>query len=202
MSYSTHLDLKQLHEQIDELTTKITGLRFWGNGPNDMIPVIVSQRNIAVATNDINFKVMISAVSLTVNKMNWSEDGGTSWRGQNIVITGEEQLLNYGVAVKFIRQYRHVLNDYWTFTVEAANSDDERATAYNWVNDRLEPHITTPVSSPSETLVMAEACFAVSIILRYKGLDLAESFRSEATRLIDEFLAPQLKPVGTVQGVS
>lgn len=194
MSYSTHADLKQLHASIDELTSKISSLIFSGSGPNDLIPIIVLERNIVTASASKNFWVQITSLGTVVNKFNWSDTGAASgWTGQNIKIIDENQYLNHGIAIRFNDKTGHVVDDHWTFTLDAADSDDERAKAYNWINDRLRSHISVPVDDPTETLVLAEANFAVSLILRANGREQHGDFRTEAMRLITELLESPVK---------
>lgn len=45
----------------------------------------------------------------------WSQDGGTTWIAQNIVITGGLQLLNNGIQIKFLHLAGHTKEDFWTF---------------------------------------------------------------------------------------
>jgi len=196
-SYSTHDDLKQLHEDIDELTSKISDLVFYGNGPNDMTPIIIPERNIITAASVVKFWIQIKTVGMTVNKFHWSDVGDAlSWTGENVIITSEVQHLNHGIGIEFAGSFGHVLDDYWRFDLNPPDSSDERAMAYGWINDRLKQHIDTPLSSPTQTIVLAEANFAVSLILRAKKRPtLVEDFRDEAVRLIDEILEIPTKPI-------
>jgi len=200
MAYSTHEDLGQLHEDIDELTSEISDFIFGGSGPNDMIPIIVPERKIVAATSVIHFYIQISTAGLTVNKLQWSVTGGShGWTGQDVIITGGIQYLNYGIGVQFNEAYGHTLNDYWRFNLNLPDSSDERDMAYDWVNDRLEPHTTVPIASPSQTLILAEANFAISLILRNKGREGHIDFRDEASRLVNELIGSPtiLTPAGT-----
>lgn len=199
MSYSTHDNLKQLHEDIDELTAKIINFIFSGSGPNDMIPFITPERNIIVAASAVNYHVEIISVGMTVNKINWTDlgSGGQGWRGTSVIITGGDQALNNGISIKFNESYGHTLNDWWRFTLNPPDSDDERDLAYDWVNDRLRSFVSIPVSDPSETLILAEANFAISLILRAKKQLMVEDFRDEASRLMDELLESPEKVVET-----
>ena len=196
-SYSTHDDLKQLHEDIDELTSKISDLVFSGTGPNDLVPTILPERNIITAADVVKFYILIQTIGTTVNKFRWSDQGHPAdWVGDNIIITGDVQRLNYGVGIQFTESFGHVLDDYWRFSLNPPDSSDERTMAYNWVNDRLKQHIATPISSPTQTIVLAEANYAISLILRAKKRPtFFEGFRDEAVRLINELLEIPAKPV-------
>jgi hypothetical protein len=189
MPYSTHDDLKELHEDIDELTSEISDFVFKGSGPNDMIPFIVPERKMVTAASVIKFWIQISAIRMTVNKIKWSDVGNAlDWTGQDVIITGGVQYLNHGIAIQFNESFGHVFGDYWRFSLNPPNSNNVRIMAYNWVNDRLEPHTTVPIVTPSQTLVLAEANFATSLILRAKGREGHIDFRNEAIRLVDELI--------------
>ena len=188
-SYSTHDDLKQLHENIDELTSKISDFRFYGTGPNDMLPIITAERNVVDISDVVGFWIQLQAVGMTVNKIRWSDRGHPAdWVGENVIITADVQHLNHGAAINFTEAFGHVLDDYWRFNLNPPDSSEERTMAYNWVNDRLKQHISTPLTDPSQTIVLAEANFAISLILRSKNREGFDDFRDEATRLIEEMV--------------
>jgi len=195
-SYSTHDDLKQLHEDVDELTSKISDFRFYGSGPNDMLPIITAERNVVGIDGVVGFWIQLQTVGMSVNKFRWSDQGHPAdWVGDNIIITADIQYLNHGAAINFTEAFGHVLGDYWRFNLNPPNSDDERIMAYNWVNDRLKQHIATPIVDPSQTIVLAEANFAISLILRARKQEGVDDFRDEAVRLIAEMVeVPEVVP--------
>jgi len=202
MPYSTHDDLKQLHEDIDELTSMITDLTFSGTGQNDLIPVITPERNLIISTSIVKFYIEIRTLGISADRFHWSDVGDAlSWTGQNVRITGGIQYLNYGIGIEFRKPSGHTLNDNWIFSLNPPNSDDERIMASNWVDDRLKPYVATPITDPSQTLILAEANFAVSLILRAKKREkLYLDFRNEASRLIAEILeTPKITPATLVE---
>jgi len=190
MSYSTHDDLKELHEGIDELTSEITVLSFSGSGPNDLIPSIIPERNIITSASVVQFRIKIVSLGTTINKFDWSDDNGSTWIGQDVKITGEDQFLNHGISVRFQKLSGHIVGDQWTFNLNPPDSDDERDMAYNWVNDKINLRISIPIAIPSQTLILAEANFAIFLILRAKRREQSSEFRTEADRLIFELLNP------------
>mgnify|MGYP001566284362 CR=1 FL=1 len=50
-----------------------------------------------------------------------------------------------------------------------ANFSKERELAYAWVNDQLRDRYTVPFTSPSKTVILAEASYTVGLILRSKA---------------------------------
>jgi len=202
-SYSTHDDLKQLHEDIDELTSKISDFAFVGTGPNDMTPIILPERNIVDTSSVIGFYIEMQTIGTTVNKFRWSDAGHPAdWVGDNVFITGDVQYLNHGIGIKFAESFGHVSGDYWSFNISLPDSDDERTMAYNWVNDQLKQHIVTPLTDPSQTIILAEANFAISLILRAKRREGFDDFRDEADRLIAEMLEIPAKTVEPITEVT
>jgi len=190
MPYSTHDNLKELHEDIDELTSTITNLSFTGTGPNDLTPKIIPERNIVTSATAVEFRVKITALGTIINTIDWSDDNGSTWTGQSVKITGDDQFLNHGIAIRFQKLSGHIVNDYWEFKLNPPDSNDERIMAYNWVNDKIEPRISVPIAAPSQTLILAEANFAISLILQAKKRNLVADFRNEADRLVNELLNP------------
>jgi hypothetical protein len=191
MPYSTHDDLKQLHGDIDELTSRITDLTFTGTGQNDLVPEITPERNFISSPLAVGFHVEISSLGISADRFKWSDSGDAlGWIGQNVRITGNIQYLNYGIGIEFGKSNGHTSGDFWRFNLNPPDSNDERIMAYNWVNDRLRPYIKTlPVVNPSQTIILAEANFAVSLILRAnKRKELYLDFRNEAARLIAEMI--------------
>ena len=94
--------------------------------------------------------------------------------------------LDYGVLILFAESFRHTPGDYWTWTANPPDSSTQRTKAYDWVNDKLKVHMTTPVAAPTETVVLAEAHYAISLIL--KGNDDAQhaKYSLDAEKLIKD----------------
>ncbi len=52
------------------------------------------------------------------------------------------------------------------FATSESNFEKERKKASDWVDDQLRDRYTVPFTSPSETIIMAEANYAVGMILK------------------------------------
>ena len=182
-AYSEHRDLQQLHEKIDKYTSSITNFEFSGSGLNDL-----TAKAEILAFRPVHIQLRISSTSIKVDSFKWSDDSGRNWRASNVIITGNDQSLDHGVAIKFNTVRGHTMNDLWKFTANPPESLEERQTAYDWVNDQLRARITVPVSSPSKVVILAEANYAIYLILRKKGDKSFTEFRTEAGVLIAQYI--------------
>jgi len=183
MSYSEHRALQQLHRKVDEYTSLYTNIEFSGSGLNDL-----SMRGAVFGFRQLHIQIRISRTDVKVDVFDWSDNSGRTWRATGILITGEEQLIGYGIKVRFNSVRGHTLNDMWKFTASQPESLEERDIAYDWVNNILRPHVTVPISSPSKVVVSAEANYAVFLILRMRDDANAEKFREEAERLLAQYI--------------
>lgn len=66
------------------------------------------------AHETLDIKVEIDGVG-TPNTFKWSQDGGATWEATGVVITGEEQTLDYGIKITFSATTGGDMGDYWTF---------------------------------------------------------------------------------------
>ena len=184
--YSEHRALQQLHRKIDEYTSLFTNIEFQGSGLNDL-----SMRGAVFGFKPLHVQIKISSADIKIDTFDWSDNSGRVWRAQNVLITGEEQLIGYGIKVRFNSVRGHTVDDMWKFTASQPESLEERAIAYDWVNDVLRAHVTTPVSSPTKVIVSAEANYAVFLVLRMRDDANAEKFREEAERLLAQYIASE-----------
>ena len=77
-------------------------------------------------------------------------------------------------------------------------SEPYRNFAFDWLNDMLRGNRSVPISSPSETVVLTEANYAVYLILRaYRHVDYYK-YLSDAKSLLDSLLKEQLN--GSIKG--
>lgn len=184
--YSEHRSLKQLHKKIDEYTSLYTNIEFLGSGLNDL-----SMEGAVFAFKPIHVQIKISSADVKIDFFDWSDDSGRTWRATNVLITGNHQTIGYGIKVQFDEVKGHTVGDLWKFTASPPESLEERAIAYDWVNDLLRSHVTTPISSPSKVIVSAEANYAVFLILRNNDDPNAAGFRTEAENLLAQYIAAE-----------
>ena len=74
----------------------------------------------------------------------------------------------------------------------ASDFSTEREAAYDWVNDQLRGVLSVPISNPSETVKMAEANYAIYLILRANSVGEAFDFLTQAESLISVLKTEQL----------
>ena len=178
MSYSTHQDLQEIYADIDKYLAEISVPVFTGASLNDL-----SVSGDYQGSTDKNYLVEIDATG-SPDTFKWSDDGGSSFRATGVSITGNPQLLSEGISVTFGATTGHALNDQWTFSCKAANSDDQRAYAYDWLNDRLRSMYAVPIANPSKSVILAEAYYAAYIILLANDNAYASSFLAQAESLV------------------
>ena len=186
MAYSEHRALQQLHKKIDEYSSLFTNIEFAGSGLNDL-----SMDGAVYAFRPIHVQVKISSVDIKIDSFDWSDNSGRTWRATDLLITGENQTIGYGIRIRFNSVRGHTDGDMWEFTASPPESLEERAIAYDWVNDQLRSRLTVPVSSPSKVIVSAEANYAVFLILRMNDDPNADKFREEAERLIAQYIVAE-----------
>ena len=63
------------------------------------------------------FRVQIDRCSAP-NTFKWSKDGGATWDATGVAITGSDQTLTEGVAIKIETGTGHILGDKWEFVVD------------------------------------------------------------------------------------
>ncbi|MEO0166599.1 MAG: phage tail protein [candidate division WOR-3 bacterium] len=100
-----------------------------------------------------NYLIRITTVG-SPSKFGWSDDGGNSYKGWDIPITGNWQDLNYGVKIKFNQTSGGYIMDFWEF--EAKYEDPikvrigrlECNKIYYWrvrsIDDKIESEWATP----------------------------------------------------------
>jgi len=203
MSYSEHMDLQLLCARIDEYTCSISDLLFTGSGLND-----ITVGGIITALRPLRFRLEITENGTDFDYFKWSKNGGRAWHATNVPIGSADTYieLDEGVKVKFtyaggLNVKQHTVRDYWEWTANPVHSAEERRMAYDWVNDRLRSKMSTPVGSPSNVVVLAEANYACYVILRANGDPDAPMFRTEADSLISQYIKNELE-AGTQSGPS
>jgi len=155
-TYSTHSDLQALWSTLNTLLGFLSSPVFSGTGIlNDLITNSSFSGDV-----DLHYKVQIFSQG-SPNTFKWSEDDGTTWEQYAVAITGDEQILSHGVTITFGATVGHSVDDAWSFLATAANSESERAFAYDWLNDALRAVYTVPIASPSQTVILAEAFYAL-----------------------------------------
>ena len=202
MSYSTHQDLLNVYSDLDAYLVSISTPVFTGAALNDL-----SVSGVFTGSADKSFIVKIDAAG-SPDTFTWSNDGGTSWQASGVAITGSLQLLSDGISITFGATSGHTASDQWTFDCSAAGSDTERGFAYDWVNDSLRSMYSVPFSSPSQTVVLCEAFYAVYLILLANDVANAASFLSAAQSLIGSLAVSQLadqsnksSPISSTSGI-
>ena len=177
MSYSSHADLRSIFASIDSLTARIDTPAFLGS-LNDLTP-----SGTLSNPSDLDFEVIIDATG-TPDTFKWSKTGGASFAASGIPISGAVQHLDNGISVTFAATTGHALNDQWDFRAYAPDSSAQRTLAYGWVNDHLRSMYDVPFASPPQSVILAEAYYAVYIILLANDDPSASTFLSEAESLI------------------
>jgi len=69
-----------------------------------------------------NFRVEIDATG-SPDTFKWSKDGGSTWEATGIEITGSDQVLTEGVAIRFTNTTGHTLGDRWDWTTQFTSQD-------------------------------------------------------------------------------
>ena len=95
-------------------TRNIPAVTFAGSGLNDCI-----SGGTFTGNADISYKIEIDATNGT-DTFKWSDDGGSTWDVERVIITGGAQTLNNGVTVTFGATTGHTVTDYWGFTATAS----------------------------------------------------------------------------------
>lgn len=96
---------------IEAASSTIGNPTFTGGGLNDM-----STAGEYTGSITKKYRVVIET-SGTPDTFKWSDDGGETFTGTGISITGLAQTLNDGVQINFIHTTGHTINDYWEFDV-------------------------------------------------------------------------------------
>ncbi|MHB9131380.1 MAG: type II secretion system protein [Armatimonadota bacterium] len=102
---------------------------FTGTGLNDM-----TSGGSFTGNTTMTYRVYITLQDPMADKFQWSDDGGTTWNGTDIDITGGAQTLNNGVQITFSATTGHDLGDlakYWEFVAGPIPT--------NWVDWRRQP---------------------------------------------------------------
>jgi len=189
MSYSTHADLRRLLDDVDAFTWQFSDLRFFGTGINDLQPSGVGIAPQSLSQMVITVRIVL-AYSSDWLKIQWNIDGG-GWRGDpTYILDANAYSLDFGIAVTFSRamldQFKyHSTGSYWVFTATPPDSASFRDLAYDWLNDNLESYHSVPFSSPSKTVILAEATYSLYLILRANNDPRSEQFHQEALRLVE-----------------
>jgi len=183
-TYSAHSDLLALYASLNNLLGNMSEPVFSGTGAiNDC-----TLNTIFLGTSDIDYKVQIDAAA-TPDTFKFLE--GAVEKQTGVAITGTVQKLSNGVTVTFANTTGHTLADAWSFTATTADSDDERAYANAWLNNILKAAYTVPISSPSETVLLAEAHYAIFLILKAHKDSAYYAFLSQANKLANALVASE-----------
>ncbi len=89
-----------------------------GSGLNDLDTTSYSTLNLLYPTT---YRIQIDD-DATPDTFRWSSDGGVTWNGTDIPITGELQQLEYGIGIVFNATTGHTLGDYWEIRVVPENT--------------------------------------------------------------------------------
>ena len=185
MTYSTQEDLHVLIDQIDITYDWVfSPITFFGTGLNDMS--IFATQPLTESDIAIHWVVRISRVEADPNFFQISSDNGARfWGNQPITVGVGIAIGRQGIRIDFGSSDGHTLGDYWKFTTTPESQVAIREFAYDWVNDNLERiHYEIPIPSPSKTLVLAEATYAIYLYLRASNDARSAAFHQEAIRLI------------------
>jgi len=196
MPYSEHRDLEKINIKVNEYTGIISDLLFTGSGLND----ISVNGTLNSAVSPILFRVQITKNGTDFDYFKWSKNGGRTWHATEVPIGSADTWigLDDGIQVKFTyagghNVKQHTVGDYWDFTVDPPHTSEQRKMAYDWVNDQFRPKMTVPVSSPSETVIMAEAAYACFLILRANDDPAADRYLTDAERLVAKYIETTLE---------
>ncbi|MHA1288982.1 MAG: hypothetical protein ACTSPB_16445 [Candidatus Thorarchaeota archaeon] len=196
MPYSEHRDLERIQARINEYTGVISDLLFTGTGLND----ISVSGTLNSAVGPILFRVQITENGTDFDYFKWSKNGGRTWHATNVPIGSADTWigLDDGIRIKFTyagghNVKQHTIGDYWDFTVNPPHTSEQRKMAYDWVNDRLRSKMTVPISSPSETIILAEANYACFLILRANDDPQAAQYETAAEKLVSQYIEDVLE---------
>ena len=96
--------------KINISTGNIGAVVFTGEGLKD-----ATSGGLFTAAASLTYVVKIDGEA-EPDTFKWSDDGGSTWDGETVAITGSAQTLNNGVTITFAATTGHTLNEYWTFT--------------------------------------------------------------------------------------
>jgi len=184
MPYSTQEDLTVLIDDIKITYDWAFGpITFFGTGLNDM-SIFASQPETDSDTS-IPYVIKIRT-SAAPDTFQVSIDNGAVFIGNYPITVGAGLAVGpAGVKIDFGASTGHTIGDYWKFTAIPESQTLIREIAYAWVNDNLERyHHTVPIPSPSKTVMLAEATYAIYLYLRASNDPRSAAFHQEAIRLI------------------
>jgi len=97
-------------------TTCINNDSFTGSGLDDLT---ITGYNANTSSGEVgrSYRVQIDSAG-TPDTFKWSRNGGTSWKAENVAITGSSQQLEGDIYVTFAATTGHTDGDYWDFTSE------------------------------------------------------------------------------------
>lgn len=105
----------------------ITDITYTGTGLNDML----FTGHYSGTSSNKTFYVRISDAGGTPDKFEWSLDNFTTIEATDIVITGDDQLLEDGISVKFNATNGHNTSDTWSGAASPTNVDTGIASNRN-----------------------------------------------------------------------
>ncbi|GAG77909.1 unnamed protein product, partial [marine sediment metagenome] len=184
-TYSTYQDLSELLDDISLTYSWTFGdIEFFGTGLNDMN--IDSEQLETSETDTIHHVVKVDSLDPAYDIVRYSiNDGVTFPRIAVMQAPPNYTRVGFNIQLTWDASTGHTIGDYWKFTTTPLAQTAIREFAYDWVNDNLErTHYEIPIPSPSKTVVLAEATYALYLYLRAKNDPRSAEFHQEAIRLI------------------
>lgn len=136
---------------IDIRSANITGytsaITQTGSGLNDLS----IRGNYLLDDSDTDYQIYIDAAT-TTDTFKWSNDGGTTWEATGVSMTGDWQLLDNGIYIKFTATTGHTLDDYFDFTITQVNDYPLSRTYCDSLDNDVESWRKTTPSQPTDFL--------------------------------------------------
>jgi len=205
MTYSSRSDLANLIDAV-RLQNKweFSSLTFYGSGLNDLSLAPTSEQGFTDLTTPQNIVIQVwePAHGVGPDRFRFSWNNGATWVTDFAAIP--ESLLvsiNNGVFILWGTNVAdsHKSGDWWRFTATPVVQVGYMEIAHDWLNTCLERTHDVPFSSPSTTVKLAEATYAIYLILRRDDDPRYAEYYAEAYRLVD--LLTNFRVAGEVEKV-
>jgi len=134
--------MHSLQEVYDVIAGTFKTTTFTGTGLDDM-----SKSGTFTGAAALDYRVQIDSVGISPapDTFSWSDDGGVSWDGTLLPITGSAQAIgSEGVIVSFGNTNNHTLGDRWDFSTNSlANIDGNVMQQLKYISENLSGTSTT-----------------------------------------------------------
>jgi len=219
-TYSSHDDLINLVDAVIQNNWSIGGIRY-GSGIdwsarykyNDM--GVVSPDELGQTELESYTDVTVRIIGGALSYVERVEDGYDYWalREQpdffsvdfsgigggsgGAILPALRNYIGNGITVTWGTQQGHRIGSWWQFRATPIVRTGYREIAYDWLNAALERTHDVPFSSPTRTVILAEATYAIYLILRYRDDPRYAEFYAEAynlLKLLTDFRTPAETP--------